>query len=91
MSMDGSPWYMATDGMGNSESIGDYFVREPAAPTAWHDYSIGDHVELTTGGPTMVVLDVCGECGDIDVAWFNGTTMEIVTLPSVAVWHAYDD
>lgn len=87
--MNGSPWYMAVD-FGTDEETrnhADYFAE--AAPQ--HDYNIGDHVELTTGGPTMVVLDVCDECGDVDVAWFNGTTMEIITLPSAAVWHAYDD
>jgi len=31
----------------------------------------GQIVKLVIGGPNMVVLDVCNDCGDVDVAWVD--------------------
>lgn len=48
-------------------------------------FEIGDIVTLLTGGPHMTVLGVCDDCGNTDVAWFDGDSLEIVTLPEVAL------
>ena len=33
------------------------------------DFTIGDVVSLIVGGPDMVVVDVCEDCGSIEVVW----------------------
>lgn len=50
-------------------------------PIESNPYETGDVVELLVGGPDMVVLDVCADCGNVDVAWFNGEELETATLP----------
>jgi uncharacterized protein YodC (DUF2158 family) len=34
-------------------------------------YEPGDIVTLVSGGPDMTVIDVCADCGEVHVAWFN--------------------
>lgn len=34
-------------------------------------YEPGDVVTLITGGPAMTVLEICDDCGDVGVGWFN--------------------
>lgn len=33
------------------------------------DFTIGDVVSLIVGGPDMVVVDVCEDCGSVEVVW----------------------
>lgn len=52
-------------------------------------YDVGDVVRLIVGGPDMVVLGYCEECGDVDVAW--GTSdFDVMrdTFPEEALVHA---
>ncbi len=49
-----------------------------SAVLAPYAYSLapGDVVVLTSGGQRMTVEDVCEECGDVSVVWFEGTDVE---------------
>ena len=46
---------------------------------------VGDVVSLLVGGPDMVVLDICEDCGSVDVAWFDEASLEIASLPGYAL------
>lgn len=41
----------------------------------------GDIVALISGGPALSVIDHCDECGETEVAWFEGDTLRIATFP----------
>lgn len=45
----------------------------------------GDIVHLVSGSPAMTVLSVCDECGDAEVAWFDGDSMQYAVLPDVTL------
>jgi uncharacterized protein YodC (DUF2158 family) len=54
------------------------------------NYEPGDVVTLVSGGPDMTVLDVCLDCGEVEVAWFNfddenGFAFYNETFPSIAL------
>lgn len=43
-------------------------------------FDIGDEVEFVNGlSPTMIVLDVCDDCGEVSCGWFD--------LDANEVWH----
>lgn len=52
-------------------------------------YEAGDVVDFLTGGPAMTVLDVCGDCGDVTVGWFNRVDsawhFEVTVVPAEAL------
>ena len=63
-------------------------VKELVTPNG--TYEPGDIVQLISGGPDMTVLDVCVDCGEVEVAWFNideesGWTFFNETFPSIAL------
>lgn len=55
-----------------------------ATPRA--NYEPGDIVELVTGSPAMVVVDVCPDCGDVETA-YTDSEFDIIfnTFPAVAL------
>lgn len=52
-------------------------------------YEPGDVVKLITGGPDMTVLEVCDDCGDVGVGWFNKVDshwhFEAISVPAEAL------
>lgn len=58
-----------------------------ATPTPERDdFMPGDIVQLLTGSPLMIVLDACGECGEVDVAFYD-SELHILALPEEALVH----
>ncbi|MER9135130.1 YodC family protein [Mesorhizobium sp. M0830] len=64
----------------------------PSVETAEDVFAVGDVVSLIIGGPPMVVIAACQECGDIDVRFTdsNGDVLSDV-LPQEALVHWDDD
>lgn len=57
-----------------------------ATLTAHGTYEPGDIVELVTGSPHMVVVDVCEDCGEIETA-YTDSDGDIVfnSFPAIAL------
>lgn len=82
-----SPWYMGIDlgAQDDSRNTADY------TPGAFDGagFEVGDAVELLTGSPPMVVTDVCGDCGDVGVCWYDDHGgMQVAVLPTEALVYA---
>ncbi|MDX8495871.1 DUF2158 domain-containing protein [Mesorhizobium sp. VK22B] len=54
-------------------------------PETEDDFEVGDVVTLVSGGPALTVLHVCGECGTVEVAWFDGASLSVQDLPEDAL------
>ena len=53
-------------------------------------YAPGDIVGVLSGGPAMTVVDVCPDCGEVEVSWFNyddegGFTYFNESFPSICL------
>jgi uncharacterized protein YodC (DUF2158 family) len=49
-------------------------------------YQPGDIVEIVTGGPHMVVIDVCTDCGEVEAAYTDSDGDVVFnTFPAIAL------
>ncbi len=78
-------WYMGID-LGAPE--GDFTAYHVCDADDFDGFVVGDIVSLVTGSPDMVVLDVCEECGTVDVAWYDDSGFNILSLPEDALYYA---
>ncbi len=51
------------------------------------NYEPGDIVWLVSGGPDMTVIDVCPDCGEVEVAWFSdgGDGFNVEQFPAICL------
>ncbi len=61
---------------------------EPVEPTVDVGFEVGDVLQLITGSPSMVVTDVCEDCGDITVCWYDDNGIQFYGLPEEALAYA---
>ena len=47
------------------------WTNPPTDAATEETLQIGDVTSLIIGGPEMVVIDTCAECGMVDVAWID--------------------
>ncbi|ESX78486.1 DUF2158 domain-containing protein [Mesorhizobium sp. LSHC414A00] len=73
-----------------SPYISQPFTYPPTEEVTDGIFDVGDIVVLVSGGPPLTVLSVC-ECGSVEVAWFDGSSLSIQTLPEEALIHAEPD
>ncbi|RUW55064.1 DUF2158 domain-containing protein [Mesorhizobium sp. M1A.F.Ca.ET.072.01.1.1] len=52
-------------------------------------FEVGDIVTLISGGPPLTVLNAC-DCGTVEVAWFDGSSLSVQDLPEEALVHWVD-
>ena len=45
-------------------------------------FEVGDAVELLTGSPPMIVTDVCDDCGEVTVCWYDHNGIQFYGLPA---------
>lgn len=48
-------------------------------------FEVGDVAVLVSGSPDLTVLDYCGECGKVGVAWFDGARLNFADFPEDAL------
>lgn len=62
-------------------------------PETDDEYWPGDIVTLLTGSPPMTVLSACGDCGSVDVAFYDDDGLHILDLPEAALvpWDGEDE
>ncbi|TIL91446.1 MAG: DUF2158 domain-containing protein [Mesorhizobium sp.] len=61
---------------------------EPVEPAVDTGFDVGDVVRLISGGPALTVLSACEECGEVEVAWFDGASLSVQGLPEEALVYA---
>ena len=62
-----------------------YFYTTFQQPTDEPKREVGDVVCLVTGSPDMVVVDVCEDCGTVEVAWYDEGGMNHDVSPEEAI------
>lgn len=68
----------------NTEAAADAHDETPTFVT-------GDLVTLVSGGPPLSVIDHCDDCGETEVAWFEGDALRIATFPEDVLVLIEDD